>query len=358
MKICLAQFREDPKHRREIRKQLQSRRLWILRTAENTRSLKNKEEKGRNRERKRNHARGTGMRRGVCWDLEAHGLIQLQARCNGIKQQAAINFKATGDKGLLVGGCARAWRTRGGLKFSAWIFNGIAGTMNDTKLDRVFPSLTFPVSLILSFTFFLSFFLSFLLYLSIHPSVHLSSISSLYSPSKSVATASYISTLPAPPASFLSRRLVLQHRRRSFFPAIHKRVLPARKHHRPRSSCLVLPLPPLSLFLEQLRLSFSGRFSAIPEIPAVARHFSEGTFPFQAGWKNGARLLCLVCLLNDDGVSPFFVPLHPVTEDSNLETTMSRLVSRYVKTETLFSKFDKRGSRIFWKKGRNLIRHD
>ena len=128
----------------------------------------------------------------------------------------------------------------------------------------------FPVSHLSSFTHsllhVLSFFLSFLLYLSIHPSVHLSSISSLYSPSKSVATASYISTLPAPPASFLSRRLVLQHRRRSFFPAIRKRVLPARKHHRPRSSCLVLPLPPLSL-------SFSSNFDSASQV--VSRLFPK-----------------------------------------------------------------------------------
>ena len=88
-------------------------RLSTLRIAKNIRPArrrvqkKKKDRKGKGRRRRESRVR----RRRLLRPRDTHGLIQLQARCNGIKQQAAINFKATGDKGLPVGG-------RGGLRNS------------------------------------------------------------------------------------------------------------------------------------------------------------------------------------------------------------------------------------------------
>lgn len=143
---------------------------------------------------------------------------------------------------------------------------------------------------------------SLCLYLSIHPSVRLSSISSLYFPSKSVGNGVVYLERATDSTSFLSqaaRRLVLQHRVPPF-PAIRKRVLPARKHHRPRS----------------LVLFFFAVGSASQVVSGPFPEFQGALLGrFQVGWKNGATLLCLVCLLNDDGgsLSFFFVPLYSLS---------------------------------------------
>ena len=131
-------------------------------------------------------------------------------------------------------------------------------------------------------------------YLSIHPSVRLSSISSLYFTSKSVGNGVvYISNaLPTRhPSSPKRRAQTASPASRSLFPAIRKRVLPAKEASSPP------------------QFVSSSSLSVVSEVfPEFQRQ--PGTFQTVPRWLEEWRETVVPwCLLNDDGgsLSIFFL---------------------------------------------------